>query len=548
VSIDSVATTGVGCSVPKGRTGIRPDASSVPVTFSFTGPAAAIADGLGAEVPGATLVVSLPVSGLATSITDVNFRFDGATCNTTIGSTTVGLDHTFVGDLNMVLRSPSGTDLTIVNRLSNGGGGNSGNNFCQTLLDDSGLVNIQTLLSASAPFTGTFLPANALSAFNGENPNGTWQLRITDFFVGDVGSVRAFSLVIDAGDPCSLTCPGDIVTTEDTPGSGMAVVTYPDPTETGTCQFVFCTPASGSSFPLGTTTVTCSESLGRGLPPFATCSFNVTVNPLAVCMLTCPGNVTTSNTAGQCGAVVNYPPPMATNCSPVTCTPPAGSFFPVGTTTVTCTEGAIPRELGGMSCSFTVTVNDTQPPTITCPANITVPGATVNGCALSAVVSYPAPTASDNCAVGSVVCSPASGSTFPEGTTTVTCTATDTSGNTATCSFSVTVNGAALFGVCVIDDLTGDTWSIVTDPMSPLYLTWRYRVALTGEVICGTANRFSFTPGRSLTASDNDDLRFFMDAIVDYSTNTSTVKVIDRQPRRRFVLRDRNLLNDPPCQ
>jgi len=50
-----------------------------------------------------------------------------------------------------------------------------------------------------------------------------------------------------------------------------------------------------------------------------------------------------------------------------------------------------------------------------------------------------APVASDNCPGVTFACSPASGSTFPVGTTTVTCTATDTSNNTAQCSFTVTV-------------------------------------------------------------------------------------------------------------
>src|SRR4030095_3657494 len=74
---------------------------------------------------------------------------------------------------------------------------------------------------------------------------------------------------------------------------------------------------------------------------------------------------------------------------------------------------------------------------------------TSTGCAppTSKVVTYPSPTTSDNCSVSSVVCSPASGSIFPVGTTTVTCTATDSSGNTATCSFTVNV-----FNGCLQDD------------------------------------------------------------------------------------------------
>ncbi len=81
-------------------------------------------------------------------------------------------------------------------------------------------------------------------------------------------------------------------------------------------------------------------------------------------------------------------------------------------------------------------VIDTVPPQITCPADITVdndPGA------CSAVVTWSAPTAMDNVGVASVICDPPSGSAFPVGTTTVTCTATDLAGNTAECSFEVTV-------------------------------------------------------------------------------------------------------------
>jgi len=149
------------------------------------------------------------------------------------------------------------------------------------------------------------------------------------------------------------------------------------------------------------------------------------------CVITCPANTTRSNDPNQCGAVVNYPAPTSSGtCGTITCTPPSGSFFPVGTTTVTCTAS------GGPSCTFTVTVNDTQPPTITCSCNLTAVTPTPNDPCV--VVNFTT-TASDNCPGVTVVCNPPSGSCFPLGTTTVTCTATDASGNTATCSFTVTV-------------------------------------------------------------------------------------------------------------
>ncbi|HEY0380569.1 MAG TPA: choice-of-anchor Q domain-containing protein [Pyrinomonadaceae bacterium] len=77
------------------------------------------------------------------------------------------------------------------------------------------------------------------------------------------------------------------------------------------------------------------------------------------CILSCPADVTVSNDADQCGAVVNYTEPSGAGCGTVTCDHPSGSFFDVGDTTVTCTSTA------GPACSFTITVNDTQGPDIT---------------------------------------------------------------------------------------------------------------------------------------------------------------------------------------
>lgn len=111
---------------------------------------------------------------------------------------------------------------------------------------------------------------------------------------------------------------------------------------------------------------------------------------------------------------------------------PSGSTFPVGTTTNTfvVTDGAG----NTATCSFDVTINDTEAPMITCPGDIMVnndPG----DCA--AIVSFMA-TATDNCSA-MVTYSQDPGTSFPVGTTTVTATATDPAGNTASCTFDVTV-------------------------------------------------------------------------------------------------------------
>jgi predicted extracellular nuclease len=156
------------------------------------------------------------------------------------------------------------------------------------------------------------------------------------------------------------------------------------------------------------------------------------------CEVTCPANITVPSEPSQCGATVKFST-TETGCGNVVCTPPSGSFFRAGTTTITCAEETSPGPTGvdpGSSCSFTVTVTDTEAPTIACPSNISV--ATESG-QCSAVVNFTV-NGSDDCAGVTVVSSPPSGSTFPKGTTTVMSTATDASGNTSSCSFTVTVN------------------------------------------------------------------------------------------------------------
>ena len=77
-----------------------------------------------------------------------------------------------------------------------------------------------------------------------------------------------------------------------------------------------------------------------------------------LCTLTCPADVNVSNDKGKCGAIVSYKRPMRSGCGAVSCNPVSGAFFPVGETTVTCTSSI------GPTCSFKITVKDSQPPKI----------------------------------------------------------------------------------------------------------------------------------------------------------------------------------------
>jgi len=106
----------------------------------------------------------------------------------------------------------------------------------------------------------------------------------------------------------------------------------------------------------------------------------------------------------------------------------------LGITTVLCT--ALDASGNSNSCTFTVTVRDLEPPTIICPQDV-VYYTDLGTCAKSNV-TYTA-RATDNCTNVTIQCQPPSGSTFGVGAWTVTCTATDGAGNTASCNFTVTV-------------------------------------------------------------------------------------------------------------
>ncbi len=214
--------------------------------------------------------------------------------------------------------------------------------------------------------------------------------------------------------------------------------------------------------------------------------------------------------------------------------------------TNTATVAATTADGNPANNSATATTTASNPvPTITCPANISVPATTTQGDQTGAIVTYTA-TATDNCPSPTVVCTPASGSFFPTGTTTVTCTATDAGGGSASCSFTVTVGVA--FTNCIVDDATGNTLSIVADPTSPIYGFWRLTVVSPAQTFTGTAESVTFIPRRSLTAYDHDSRSVRMDLSITYSSNTATATVRVLGAATTYTLRDRNVTDDPPCQ
>lgn len=165
-------------------------------------------------------------------------------------------------------------------------------------------------------------------------------------------------------------------------------------------------------------------------------------NDLPALSLTCPANFTVSTDAGSCNATVSFTDANAatsTGCSPIVqYSPASGSTLNTGVNTVTVT--ATDARGNTASCSFTITVEDKEAPSITCIADQTID---LNASCTASMPNYISQiTATDNCSSTSainIVQSPSAGSAlFGTGTQTVKFTASDAAGNTSTCSFTLT--------------------------------------------------------------------------------------------------------------
>jgi HYR domain-containing protein/chitobiase/beta-hexosaminidase-like protein len=299
----------------------------------------------------------------------------------------------------------------------------------------------------------------------GRNPAGDPLSRTTWL------NVRAAFIFCADTTPPVLSLPAN-QTIEATSSAGAAVTFATSATDANpTSPAVTCSPASGSAFPIGTTTVRCSATDAAGNT--ATGTFTLTVADTGAPVLSLPSNITVSAT-GTSGAVVTFAV-SATDLSPaspdVTCTPVSGSAFPIGTTTVRCsaTDAAGNTSTG----TFTVSVLDGVAPTVSVSLSPATPSGDHGWYSAPVTVTV---SASDNVAVATVRYTlDGTSATYAgpfavgDGTHTLTATATDGSGNSVTSaavSFkvdttapAVSLSGGAGLRLAAItpDDLTCQT-------------------------------------------------------------------------------------------
>ena len=337
---------------------------------------------------------------------------------------TVVLSNTGSADLTGITIADSvPTGLTFVNGSASLAGqsagttGNAPNLATGVTVPANSQVTLTYQMSVSATTLGTIITNTASATSTGISTGVTAQATV---------------MTVDSTPPV-LSLPSNI-TVEATSASGAAVtysVTATDAVDAN--PTVACSPASGSTFAIGTTTVNCTATDAANNQSSG--SFTITVRDSTAPALSLPSSMTVEATSAS-GATVTYSVTAtdAVDSNPtVACSPASGGTFAIGTTTVNCT--ATDATNNQSSGSFTITVRDSTAPALSVPSTINLTTSNANGTTATFTV-----TATD-AVTGSptIVCSPTSGSTFAVGSTTVNCTATDGANNQASGSFLVVV-------------------------------------------------------------------------------------------------------------
>jgi hypothetical protein len=390
-----------------------------------------------------TLTVGTSVNPWAGNISLVNFTFNNVTSGnaitiyTTSGDvslTNVTVSQQAGDDYTAYIDSQSG-DITVQNSSfdGNASGGSNNRNRGFRAETNTGSITISnttfkdsrtcsplfffTCIDATANSNGATLNAptvtlNNVTAFNNDlsgieinNANSVWMNNVVSYDNG------TFIFIVGRGSGVNVN------------GTGSTIVHVNGGTLSNNEAYglsVFSGSISTTSDP------TCIGNRYPGL--HSSQCYNIAPLDTTPPVLSLPADIALEAT-GPSGAVASFSATAndaVDGSRPVTCSPSSGSTFPLGTTTVNCSAS----DTSGNTAngSFNVTVQDTASPAIGHHDNVIITTDSKSG----EYVTFITPTVTDVVdGVSAATCVPASGTRFPLGVTTVTCTATDSHGNSA---------------------------------------------------------------------------------------------------------------------
>lgn len=228
-------------------------------TFSFTTSANTCLTQASTDVP-----KTISASGTPTVTSIINISASGTITDANLLN--LGITHTWINDMIVKLKSPAGTEITLFSQIC------ASEDNVLTNFDDAGAA--YATLPCPPTNNGTYQPLQALSAFNGQNINGTWTLTVTDVANQDGGSLNSWSLNLcytPGSAPVNVTVTGTNVTCNGgfngtataTATGGTGSYTYlwnngaTTPTITGLFPGTYtCTVTSGSATSSGNVTIT----------------------------------------------------------------------------------------------------------------------------------------------------------------------------------------------------------------------------------------------------------------------------------------------------
>jgi large repetitive protein len=363
--------------------------------------------------------------------------------------------------------------------------------------------------------TGTFSPSNLLIRYTGIS--GTFPWGVEAAVTGTVTMTYDYTAGVADTTPPVVTVPSNVVA-EQTSMAG-AVVTYSGQSFTDNVGVTSlgCTPASGSTFGPGPTTVTCtaSDAAGNTASDTFTVLVQDTTDPVVGIIVSSPVEAT-----GPGGAPVPFWVSVADDSATASldsCSPASGETFPIGSTTISCTASDASSNTGGDTA--TVVVQDTTDPTVVVPSNIVSEATGPSG----ATVSYPAATYSDAVGVVSSGCSPATNTSFSIGANTVTCSATDNAGNTGSDSFLITVEDTT-------DPVVVAPSNMVREATSSAGAVVTYPAATYSDAVGVVSSGCSPTSGSTFSIGVNTVVCNAADAAGNTGTDTFTITVSDTTP------------------